>query len=317
MGDPSPVPRPHGELQIDDNHGAGVDNGAHEPHAPLLSTAVVVDVGQEGNPEDDHGMPESTAEPVGSPLEEVLPVRLAGDLVQVGIVDNRSWVHVLLQGSIRKSGQGSPANVMGRNKGRRVEWLCGHSGKTGQQDVWKAVGNVLVECVEHNLSVSEEGPPSVHKQQPRQESELGKGKITRKNCRPSLTAADANTNVSRLDHSSVICTITDGKRDAPSVLHQLSDLSLLQWGHPAANNRVAQLAHEQEVLLVLRLEHNCKRSSLNDQAKLLIVPLVRLGLVNLHVDELPVLLLRYLAVTVDEHVVPEDDNRHNVRQEHR
>ena len=92
-GDPSPVPRPHGELQIDDNHGAGVDNGAHEPHAPLLSTAVVVDVGQEGNPEDDHGMPESTAEPVGSPLEEVLPVRLAGDLVQVGIVDNRSWVH--------------------------------------------------------------------------------------------------------------------------------------------------------------------------------------------------------------------------------
>lgn len=72
---------------------------------------------------------------------------------------------------------------------------------------------VLVEKVEHKLSIPDVIEPAMVHQETPEEAELTEGEVTRLHGTHALVTVQANANVRFFDHGYIVGTISDGKRD--------------------------------------------------------------------------------------------------------
>ena len=158
--------------------------------------------------------------------------------------------------------------------------------------------------------------------QPLQEAELADGVVGRHDGLPTFLAGDADADVGLLDHGHVVGAVADRQRhDVEAVLDQPHDGGLLARTDATAEDGLASLAEQQELLTELVAEHQAEGFAVDDERvrrrrRLVVLPRRRQLLVRAGDVELGQQLVQLGPGRLDRAVVDlEDDQLHLVRQQ--
>ena len=90
-------------------------------------------------------------------------------------------------------------------------------------------GNILVKRIKDDLADTLVAPSSMDKQQFAEESELANSNVCATRSLQTFHTADANADMGCLNHTNIICTVSDSEQDGFEVaFHELDNKSLLK-----------------------------------------------------------------------------------------